>query len=225
MTSNSTESLLSENYLAYASWPICLIFGIPVNAYCLYHLIKVTKLNRYIKAIMAIMAIHYMSGYVAIFLSLIPILFFDIQNYITCTILTTPMGYSGTFFQTMSGLTSVIRYYMAWMTSKNKIYQNKIIIIAVTVTVTFLYSLPIITDIFYDKYMVLTCMNKDLMNYHNSITIIVTFLMLLATLCGIMADICMKKLLKKMKLASQVWHYRLWSFYTRLERFLPKNLR
>jgi hypothetical protein len=92
---------------------------------------------------------------------------------------------------------------MAWMTSKNKIYQNKVIVIAVTVTITFLYSLPISTDIFYDKYMVLSCMNKDLMNYHNPITIIVTFIMTLATLCGIMADICMIKLLKKMKLAPQ----------------------
>ena len=63
VTSNSTESMLSESYLAYASWPICLVFGIPVNAYCLYHLIKVTKLNSYIKAIMAIMAIHFMAGY------------------------------------------------------------------------------------------------------------------------------------------------------------------
>ena len=203
VTSNSTESMLSENYLVHASWPICLVLGIPVNAYCLYHLIKVTKLNSYIKAIMAIMIIHFMAGYVAIFCSLIPILFFDIQNYVACTILTTPLGYSGTSFQTMSGLTSVIRYYMAWMTSKNKIYQSKVIIIAVTGTVTFLYSLPIVTDIFYDKYMVLTCMNINLMNYHNPITIIVTFILTLATLCGIIADICMIKLLKKMKLASQ----------------------
>ena len=203
VTSNTTESMLSENYLAHASWPICLLLGIPVNAYCLYHLIKVTKLNSYIKAIMAIMVIHFMGGYVAIFCSLIPILFFDIQNYVACTILTTPLGYSGTYLQTMSGLTSVIRYYMAWMTSKNKIYQNKVIIIAVTGTVTFLYSLPIVTDIFYDKYMVLTCMNRDLMNYHNPITVIVTFIMTLATLCGILADICMIKLLKKMKLAPQ----------------------
>ena len=203
VTSNTTESMLSENYLANASWPICLLLGIPVNAYCLYHLIKVTKLNSYIKAIMAIMVIHFMAGYIAIFCSLIPILFFDIQNYITCTILTTPLGYAGPSLQTMSGLTSVIRYYMAWMTSKNKIYQNNVIIIAVTVTVTFLYSVPIITDIFYDKYMVLTCMNRDLMNYHNPITVIVTFIMTLATLCGILADICMIKLLKKMKLAPQ----------------------
>ena len=203
VTSNKTESMLSEDYLAYASWPICLVLGIPVNVYCLYHLIKVTKLNWYIKAIMAIMVIHFMAGYVAIFCSLIPILFFKIQNYITCTILTTPLGYAGPFLQTMSGLTSMLRYYMAWMTSKNRIYQNKVIIITVTFTVTCFYSLPIITDIFYDKYMVLACMNRDLMNHYNPITIIVTFIMALATLCGIMADICMIKLLKKMKLSSQ----------------------
>ena len=207
MTLNSTESMLSENYLAYASWPICLVLGIPVNAYCLYHLIKVTKLNSHIKAIMAIMVIHFIAGYVAIFCSLIPILFFEIQNYITCTILTTPLGYAGPFLQTMSTLTSMIRYYMAWMTSKNKIYQNKVIIITVSLTVTFFYSLPIIIDIFYDKFMVLACMNRDLMNYHNlrhsPLIIIATFIMALATLCGIMADICMIKLLKEMKLASQ----------------------
>ena len=101
----------------------------------------------------------------------------------------------------------MIRFYMAWMTSKNKVCQNKVIIITVSLTVTFFYSLPIINDIIYDKFMVLACMNRDLMNYHNlrhnPLTVIVTFIMALATLCGIMADICMIKLLKKMKLASQ----------------------
>ena len=231
MTSNSTESMLSESYLAYASWPISLALGIPVNAYCLYHLIKVTKLNSHIKAIMAIMVIHFIAGYVAIFFSLIPILFFEIQNFITCTILTTPLGYVGPFLQTMSALTSMIRFYMAWMTSKNKIYHNKVIIITVSLTVTFFYSLPIVNDIIYDKFMVLACMNRDLMNYHklrhNPITVIVTFIMALATLCGIMADICMIKLLKKIKLASQGCQLMPWigakDETQNFERSVPRN--
>ena len=223
--------MLSESYLAYASWPISLALGIPVNAYCLYHLIKVTKLNSHIKAIMAIMVIHFIAGYVAIFFSLIPILFFEIQNFITCTILTTPLGYVGPFLQTMSALTSMIRFYMAWMTSKNKIYHNKVIIITVSLTVTFFYSLPIVNDIIYDKFMVLACMNRDLMNYHklrhNPITVIVTFIMALATLCGIMADICMIKLLKKIKLASQGCQLMPWigvkDETQNFERSVPRN--
>ena len=107
--------MLSKSYLANAAWPICLVLGIPVNVYCLYHLVKVTKLNSYIKAIMATMVIHFMANYVAIFCSLTLRLFFQIQNYITCIFLTTPLGYAGPFLQTMSGLTSMIRYYMAWI--------------------------------------------------------------------------------------------------------------
>ena len=52
MASNKIGTVLSENYLSYVFWPICLILGIPINSYCLYHLIKKTKLNGYIKAIM-----------------------------------------------------------------------------------------------------------------------------------------------------------------------------
>ena len=196
--SNNTESMLSENYLVYASWAVSLIFGIPVNAYCLYHLIKVTKLNVYIKAIFVILVINSISGYVAIFCSLIPIIFFKIQNHLTCTILTTPMGYP--FLQPMSAVTSMTRFYMAWMTSKNKVYRNNIIVFTITATVVLFYSLPIITEIFYDKYMVLACMNRqDLINYQNPVTVIVTAIMAVSTLCGITADICMMKFLKKLK--------------------------
>ena len=52
VASNQNGSVLSENYLSYVSWPICLILGIPINGYCLYHLLKKTKLNGYIKAIL-----------------------------------------------------------------------------------------------------------------------------------------------------------------------------
>ena len=81
-----------------------------------------------------IMIIHFLAGYVAIFACLIPILFLNIQNYITCTILTIPLGFSGTFLQLMSALTSMTRYYMSWMTSRNKIYQDKVVITAITLT-------------------------------------------------------------------------------------------
>ena len=190
--SNNTESKLSESYLVYASWAVSLIFGIPVNAYCLYHLIKVTKLNAYIKVIFAILVIHFMMSYIAIFCSLIPIIFFEIQNHITCTLLTTPLGYGGTFLQIMSAMTSMTRFYMTWTTSNNKVYKTKLIVITITSTIMLLYSLPIIIEIFYEKYMVLACMNReDVINYHNPITLIVITIMALATFCGIMADICM----------------------------------
>ena len=201
--SNNTESMLSENHLVYASWAVSLILGIPVNAYCLYHLIKVTKLNVYIKAIFVILAINSLAGYTAIFCSLIPIIFFKIQNHLTCTILTTPLGYGGAFLQLMSAVTSMTRFYMAWTTSKNKVYQNKVIIFTITATVLLFYSLPIITEIFYDKYMVLACMNRqDLINYQNPVTVIVSGIMALSTFLGITADICMMKFLKKLKQAS-----------------------
>ena len=166
--------------------------NIPVNVYCLYHLIKVTKLNAYIKVIFAILVIHSIAGYIAIFCSLIPIMFFNIQNRITCTALTTPLAYGGTFFQLMSAMTSLTRLYMTSAKSNNEEYQDKIIIFSITFSMMLFYSLPIITEIFYEKYMVLACMNRqDVIDYHNPMTVIVTTIMALATFCGITADICM----------------------------------
>ena len=226
--SNNTESMLSENYLVYASWAVSLVLGIPVNAYCLYHLIKVTKLNVYIKVIFVILVINSIFGYMAIFCSLIPIIFFKIQNHLTCTILTTPLGYGGAFLQPMSALTSMTRFHMAWMTSKNKVYQNKVIVFTVTATVLLFYSLPIITEIFYDKYMVQVCMDRqDLINYQNPITVIVASIMALSTFFGIAADICMMKFLKKLKQASHGSHLMPWIVPNdkskKLEEAVPRN--
>ena len=226
--SNNTESMLSENYLVYASWAVSLVFGIPVNAYCLYHLIKVTKLNAYIKVIFVILVINSISGYVAIFCSLIPIIFFKIQNHLTCTILTTPLGYGGAFLQPMSALVSVTRFYMTWATSKNKVYKKEVITFAIISTVLLFYSLPIITEIFYDKYMVLACMNRqDLINYQNPVTVIVTGIMALSTFLGIAADICMMKFLKKLKQASHGSHLMPWIVPNdkskKFEEAVPRN--
>ena len=226
--SNNTESMLSENYLVYASWTVSLIFGIPVNAYCLYHLIKVTKLNVYIKVIFVILGINSISGYMAIFCSLIPIIFFNIQNHLTCTILTTPLGYGGAFLQPMSALTSITRFYMTWTTSKNKVYRKEVITFAIISTVLTFYSLPVITEIFYDKYLVLACMNRqDLINYRNPVTVIVTAIMALSTLFGITADICMMKFLKKLKQASHGLQLIPWNVPNdkskKLEEAVPRN--
>ena len=190
--SNDTESKLSESHLVYASLPVSVILGIPVNVYCLYHLIKITKLNAYIKVIFAILVIHSIASYIAIFCSLIPIMFFEIQNRITCTILTTPLAYGGTILQLMSAMTSLTRLYMTSATSNNEVYQDKIIIFSITFTMMLFYSVPIVTEIFYEKYMVLACMNRQaVIDYHNPMTVIVTTIMALATFCGIIADICM----------------------------------
>ena len=190
--SNDTESKLSDSYLVYASLPVSVILGIPVNVYCLYHLIKITKLNAYIKVIFAILVIHSIASYIAIFCSLIPIMFFEIQNRITCTILTTPLAYGGTILQLMSAMTSLTRLYMTSATSNNEVYQDKIIIFSITFTMMLFYSVPIVTEIFYEKYMVLACMNRQaIIDYHNPMTVIVTTIMALATFCGIIADICM----------------------------------
>ena len=226
--SNNTESKLSESYLVYASWAVSLIFGIPVNAYCLYHLIKVTKLNAYIKVIFAILVIHFMMSYIAIFCSLIPIIFFEIQNHITCTLLTTPLGYGGTFLQIMSAMTSMTRFYMTWTTSNNKVYRTKVIIFTITSTIMLLYSLPIVTEIFYDKHMVLACVNRqDLINVHNPVTMILTAFIALATFCGIAADICMMKFLQKLKQASHGSHLMPWIVPNdkskKLEEAVPRN--
>jgi hypothetical protein len=220
--------MLSENYLVYASWTVSLIFGIPVNAYCLYHLIKVTKLNVYIKVIFVILGINSISGYMAIFCSLIPIIFFNIQNHLTCTILTTPLGYGGAFLQPMSALTSITRFYMTWTTSKNKVYRKEVITFAIISTVLTFYSLPVITEIFYDKYLVLACMNRqDLINYRNPVTVIVTAIMALSTLFGITADICMMKFLKKLKQASHGLQLIPWNVPNdkskKLEEAVPRN--
>ena len=190
--SNNTESMLSENYSLYAMMVVSLTLDIPVNVYCLYHLIKVTKLNAYIKVIFAILVTHSIVGYISIFCSLIPIMFFEIQNRITCTILTTPLAYGGAFLQLMSAMTSLTRFYMTWKTSNNEEFQDKVIKFSITSTLVLFYSLPIITEIFFEKYMVLACMNRqDVIDYYNPMTIIVATIMALSTFCGITADICM----------------------------------
>ena len=191
--SNKTESMLSENYSLYTLMVVIPTLNIPVNVYCLYHLIKVTKLNAYIKVIFAILVINSIASYIAIFCSLIPIMFFEIQNPITCTILATPLAYGGLGMQLMSAMTSLTRFYMTWTTSNNEEYQDKVIIFYITSTLMLFYSLPIITEIFgYEKYMVLACVNRqDVINYHNPMTVIVTTIMALVTFCGITADICM----------------------------------
>ena len=190
--SNNTESMLSENYSLYAMMVVSLTLDIPVNVYCLYHLIKVTKLNAYIKVIFAILVTHSIVGYISIFCSLIPIMFFEIQNRITCTILTTPLAYGGAFLQLMSAMTSLTRFYMTWKTSNNEEFQDKVIKFSITSTLVLFYSLPIITEMFFEKYMVLACMNRqDVIDYYNPMTIIVATIMALSTFCGITADICM----------------------------------
>ena len=190
--SNNTESMLSENYSLYAMMVVSLTLDIPVNVYCLYHLIKVTKLNAYIKVIFAILVTHSIVGYISIFCSLIPIMFFEIQNRITCTILTTPLAYGGAFLQLMSAMTSLTRFYMTWKTSNNEEFQDKVIKFSITSTLVLFYSLPIITEMFFEKYMVLACMNRqDVIDYYNPMTIIVATIMALSTFCGITSDICM----------------------------------
>ena len=192
--SNNTESMLSENYSLYTLMVVILTLDIPVNVYCLYHLLKVTKLNAYIKVIFAILVIHSIATFIAIFCSLIPIMFFETQNRITCTILTTPVAYGGAFQQLMSAMTSLTRLYMTSAKSDNKEFQDNIIIFSITFTMMLFYSLPVITEIFYEKYIVYDawCMNQqDVIDYHNPMTVIVATVMALTTFCGITADICM----------------------------------
>ena len=192
--SNNTESILSENYSLYTLMFVILTLDIPVFVYCLYHLINVTKLNAYIKVIFAILVIHAIACCIVIFCTLILIMFFEIQNPITCTILTTPVAYGGAFQQLMSAMTSLTRLYMTSAKSNNKEYQDKIIIFSITFTMMLFYSLPMITEIFYDKYIVYGawCMNQQgVIDYHNPMTVIVATFMALTTFCGITADICM----------------------------------
>ena len=146
--------MLSENYSLYTLMVVILTLDIPVNVYCLYHLLKVTKLNAYIKVIFAILVIHSIATFIAIFCSLIPIMFFETQNRITCTILTTPVAYGGAFQQLMSAMTSLTRLYMTSAKSDNKEFQDNIIIFSITFTMMLFYSLPVITEIFYEKYIV-----------------------------------------------------------------------
>ena len=77
---NETETMLSELPSAYISLSISIGLGVPVHIYCIYFIIMVMKLNRYIKVIFVVLTTQFLMCYLSIIGSLIPILFFDVSN-------------------------------------------------------------------------------------------------------------------------------------------------
>lgn len=190
---------LSSSPVAFASWSISIV-GVVIYIYCLYFVTAVMKLNPFIKSIFVVMTTLYLFGYLAIFTSLIPILFFDIQNRTTCTLLTMPLTNSASVLQAMSALTSTLRYYMGWKTAKNKVYSDWVVIGAIGITVTFLVILTVLLYVGYVPLMLSKCINVSVTK--TSFAPIAVFIFILVTtISGITADFGMMRLLDQLKKA------------------------
>ena len=108
---------------------------------------------------------------------------------------------SGLFLQTLSALISMLRYYMGWMIANTNVYSTKIIVSAIGFTIAFLYVLVFLL------YSIITppacmCLPSSLVPT-SSIAIVISLTMLVATICGILADVKMIQLLKIMKTSRQ----------------------
>ena len=99
-----SDNLLSESTLVYISWIVSISVGIPVYVYCVYFVLVKMRLDFYSNSVLIVVTCHYLAGYIAISLGLIPLLFGNVQNSLTCTIVTFPISPSGPFLQIMSGM-------------------------------------------------------------------------------------------------------------------------
>ena len=187
MNSNTTMENLPESKITYGSWLVSL-FGIPIYAYCLHFVLRIMKLNPYIKAIFTILILHYLLGYILIFVSLILILPFEIQNFSTCAMLTFPLTNSGCILQIISALISLLRFYMGTKTAKNRMYNTKVVITAIFVTVSVYLVFGILLYSFSTPLMLSKCMNQEIPKI-SFVPITMMVLILSATISGISADI------------------------------------
>ena len=186
---------LSQSPFAYIAWSICFL-GLPVCIFCLHFIIKVMKLNPYIKTIFVLMTLQYLLGYIMIISSLIAILFCKVQNYLSCMILTLPLTTQGGALQSMSALMSSVRFYMGRKTAKNRVYSHAVIVFMI-VAMVLVY---LVLNIFLAMTAPTRIMSKCYPMTHTSKYGYANLAFILATSCiGIISDIGMMKLLKQMK--------------------------
>ena len=121
---NTTNSIkaLSGNTITHLSW-IGSILGFAFQIVILYIIFKKINLNAYVKTIYCILCCYYIVSHLLTFVSFIPILYLNSENWIWCAILRYFATTNGHWIQSLSALLSVLRFYMGWCTSQNRIYR------------------------------------------------------------------------------------------------------
>ena len=195
MSNGIIENNLSDSTTTYFSWAGSII-GMLIHSFCLYCILKKIKLNFFIKVIFSILAVFYLLSYLTIFISLIPILFYQHQDWKICTLIGYCIGSAGFWIQGISALISILRFYMVYSTSKNRKYKHWILVTSTIFTTLFILFFTISTTLSQARYR----------NYcssefsKNTIEPILSFIaLIISTLLGIVADILMIFLLKRMK--------------------------
>ena len=196
MNISNHESSLSATPTTYFSWA-CSLFGFFVHIFVQYWLITRIKLNAYIKAIFCQLSLYYLLGYLVVFACLIPILFYDYHNKIICMSLGYLMGSAGLILQSCSSLMSVLRYYIGWKTSNNKVYSPKVLVLSITLTM--LGSTALTISITVSRSRTKDFCEEEITNKASTESILALVYFLSCTCIGIIADILMMILLKKMK--------------------------
>ena len=114
---SSDRFLLYENPEFYSYLTIS-VSGILISTICLIYILKKLILNWIIQAILIAMSIHEILGFSLFFIGIV-MSSYD-QDYFSCTIIFTPFVtiHGTTIF--LASLMSIIRYYMAWKTSRQR---------------------------------------------------------------------------------------------------------
>ena len=105
----SLEQRFLESTFVPLSWSVSVFIGIPVYFYCLYFVLARLRINSYQKSLLIVIACHTLFGYIATFVSLLPIFFENVQNSVTCTLLTIATAPSGSFLVIVSGKRSFFK--------------------------------------------------------------------------------------------------------------------
>ena len=194
-TTNSINNLWG-NTINHLSW-IGSIFGLLLQIFILYTICKKINLNVYVKAIYCILCCHYIISHLLTFVSFIPILYLNSENFFWCAILRYFATSNGLWIQSQSALISVLRFYMGWCTSQNRIYKPWILVsLIITMTVVNL-TITVTLNIFFQKdYCIDTVLNADKNSFVMQFGL---HTLVVYTLCGISADILMYRMLRKMK--------------------------
>ena len=104
------EERLLESTFVPLSWSVSTFIGIPVYLYCLYFILMRMRLNSYQKSLLVVITCHNLIGYMTVSVSLVPIFFENVQNSVTCTILTVATSPSGPFLLIISGKKNISNF-------------------------------------------------------------------------------------------------------------------
>ena len=192
---NNSINVLSGNTITYISWFESML-GFSFQIFILYTIFKKINLNAYVKAIYCILCCYYITSHLFTFVSFIPILYINSDNWFCCAILRYFATTNGLWIQSQSALISVLRFYMGWCASQNRIYKPWILVSSITMMTFFNLVTTIMPTIFSQKdYCRDIDINKNNFDHmHFGLLALIMY-----TFCGISADVLMFRMLRKMK--------------------------